>query len=102
MVLPIEAGPESSVSATKSVALSMVLGAQLVASLTSDHVLAEKISRLREMDPRIEIEVDGGIDAKSAPLVVRAGATVLVAGSSVYGHKQGVAAGIKAIRDALD
>ena len=30
----------------------------------------------------IEIEVDGGIDAKTAPQVVSAGATVLVAGSS--------------------
>jgi ribulose-phosphate 3-epimerase len=62
----------------------------------------EKVSRLRGMDPSIEIEVDGGIDAKTAPLVVSAGATVLVAGSSVYGFKQGVAAGIKAIRDALE
>jgi ribulose-phosphate 3-epimerase len=62
----------------------------------------EKIRRLRAMDPAIEIEVDGGIDAKTAPLVVSAGATVLVAGNSVFGHKQGVAAGIKAIRQALD
>ena len=62
----------------------------------------EKISRLRAMDPQLEIEVDGGIDAKTAPLVVSAGATVLVAGSSVYGFKQGVAAGIKAIRKALE
>jgi ribulose-phosphate 3-epimerase len=54
------------------------------------------------MDPNIEIEVDGGIDAKTAPLVVSAGATVLVAGNSVYGNKQGVAAGIKAIRKALE
>ena len=54
------------------------------------------------MDPQMEIEVDGGIDAKTAPLVVSAGATVLVAGSSVYGFKQGVAAGIKAIRQALE
>jgi ribulose-phosphate 3-epimerase len=61
----------------------------------------EKISRLRAMDPGMAIEVDGGIDAKSAPLVVSAGATVLVAGNSVFGFKQGVAAGIKAIRDAL-
>jgi pentose-5-phosphate-3-epimerase len=35
-------------------------------------------------------------------LVVAAGATVLVAGSSVFGYKQGVAAGMKAIRDAVD
>jgi ribulose-phosphate 3-epimerase len=62
----------------------------------------EKISRLRAMDPQLEIEVDGGIDAKTAPLAVSAGATVLVAGNSVFGFKQGIAAGIKAIRQALD
>src|SRR3979411_2791228 len=62
----------------------------------------EKISRLRAMVPEMEIEVDGGIDAKSARLVVSAGATVLVAGNSVFGFKQGVAAGMKALRDALD
>jgi ribulose-phosphate 3-epimerase len=61
----------------------------------------EKISRLRAMDPGMEIEVDGGIDARSAPLVVSAGATVLVAGNSVFGYKQGVAAGIKAMRQAV-
>ncbi len=62
----------------------------------------EKIRRVRALSAAIEIEVDGGIDAHSAPLVVKAGATVLVAGSSVYGHKRGVAAGIKAIRDSVD
>jgi ribulose-phosphate 3-epimerase len=62
----------------------------------------EKIRRLRAISPDVEIEVDGGIDANSAPLVVKAGATVLVAGSAVFGHKDGIAAGIKAIRDALD
>jgi ribulose-phosphate 3-epimerase len=62
----------------------------------------EKIRRLRAMDPQIEIEVDGGIDAKTAPLAVSAGATVLVVGSSVFGYRQGVAAGMKAIRQALD
>jgi ribulose-phosphate 3-epimerase len=61
----------------------------------------EKIRRLRAMSRSIEIEVDGGIDAKSAPLVVKAGATVLVAGSSVFGYKQGIAAGIRAIRKAI-
>src|SRR3981081_518415 len=50
----------------------------------------EKISRLRAMDPQLEIEVDGGIDARTAKLVVSAGATVLVAGNSVFAHKQGI------------
>ena len=62
----------------------------------------DKIRRLRVLSNEIEIEVDGGIDAHTAPLVVAAGATVLVAGNSVYGYKAGVAAGIKAIREALD
>ncbi|HAC46912.1 MAG TPA: ribulose-phosphate 3-epimerase [Chloroflexi bacterium] len=61
----------------------------------------EKIRRLRAMAPDLEIEVDGGIDAQTAPLVVKAGATVLVAGSSVFGHKAGIAAGIAAIRKAV-
>ncbi len=61
----------------------------------------EKISRLRAMDPRLEIEVDGGIDAKTAPLAVSAGATVLVAGNSVFGYRLGVASGMKAIRQAV-
>lgn len=61
----------------------------------------EKIRRVRALGPDFEIEVDGGIDARTAPLVVAAGATVLVAGNSVYGNKAGVAAGIKAIRDAV-
>ena len=62
----------------------------------------EKIRRVRALSADIEIEVDGGIDARTAPLVVAAGATVLVAGNSVYGFKGGVAAGIKAIRESLD
>ena len=60
----------------------------------------EKIRRLREIAPDVQIEVDGGIDPETAPLVVAAGATVLVAGSSVYKSKLGVAAAIKALRDA--
>jgi ribulose-phosphate 3-epimerase len=62
----------------------------------------DKIRRLRAMAPDVEIEVDGGIDAQTAPLAVKAGATVLVAGSSVFGHKAGIAAGITAIRKSVE
>lgn len=46
----------------------------------------DKIARLRGMigDRPIHIQVDGGVDATTAPLVVRAGADVLVAGSAVF------------------
>ena len=46
LTLPIGAGVERSVAATKSVVLSMVIGVQLVASLSSDGALSEKITHL--------------------------------------------------------
>jgi ribulose-phosphate 3-epimerase len=60
-----------------------------------------KIRAIREMigDRPIHVEVDGGINVDTAPLVVEAGADVLVAGSAVF--KGGnYAENIAAIRDA--
>ena len=45
--------------------------------------MVEKVRRLKEMTD-LPVEVDGGITAETAPLMVRAGARVLVAGSAVY------------------
>jgi len=61
----------------------------------------DKVRRVRELAPDLEIEVDGGIDAETAPQAVTAGETVLVAGNAVFGFKGGAAAGVKAIRDAV-
>ena len=47
-----------------------------------------------------DIEVDGGVDASNAAVLVEAGATVLVAGSAIYGHPEGPAVGIRSIRSA--
>lgn len=59
------------------------------------------ISRLvRERGLPVEIEVDGGIDAKTAPGVVAAGASILVAGSAVFGQKDRTAA-MDSIRTAV-
>jgi ribulose-phosphate 3-epimerase len=48
----------------------------------------EKIRRLRRMigDRPITIEVDGGVTPETAPSVIEAGATALVAGSAVFGR----------------
>ena len=48
----------------------------------------DKIRRLRGMigDRPIRIEVDGGVTPETAPAVVEAGASVLVAGSAVFGR----------------
>jgi ribulose-phosphate 3-epimerase len=64
-----------------------------------------KIRRVRAMIDRLgsecELEVDGGIDPRTAPLVVEAGARVLVAGSAVFHVREGIAAGIERIRASL-
>jgi ribulose-phosphate 3-epimerase len=60
----------------------------------------ERIRRLRQLidqlNPRCDLEVDGGIDDKSAPISVQAGANVLVIGTAVFGHKDGPAAAVAA------
>jgi ribulose-phosphate 3-epimerase len=64
----------------------------------------EKIARLRALagGRPIDIEVDGGITPETAPLVARAGANVLVAGSAVFkgGTPAAYRANIAAIRRA--
>jgi ribulose-phosphate 3-epimerase len=67
--------------------------------------MLSKIERLRTMldgrGLRCDVEVDGGIHAETAPLAVRAGANVLVAGSAVYGDPAGPAAGLAKLRAAI-
>jgi len=55
---------------------------------------------IRERGVAVEIEVDGGIDAKTAPRVVAAGATILVAGSAIFGQQDRTAA-MESIRSAV-
>ena len=69
------------------------------------HSQLDKIRRLRQLldkrDLKTPIAVDGGIDSTTAPLVVNAGATVLVAGSSVYNNKASVAQNVAALRASI-
>ena len=62
-----------------------------------------RVIRLLEEEGRggIPIQVDGGVDVHTAPIVAEAGATVLVAGSAVFGHPDGAGAGVRALRDSL-
>jgi len=69
------------------------------------HTQLDKIRRLRQiLDERgfsTPIAVDGGIDTITAPKVVSAGATVLVAGSSIYNDKASVAQNVAALRASI-
>ena len=68
--------------------------------------MAEVVPKIRQASEAIRqrgldvaIQVDGGIDTATAPIVCEAGATVLVAGSAIF-NKDDPAAAAKSIRDA--
>ena len=72
------------------------------------HSQVDKIARLRGMigDRPIHIQVDGGVDPATAPLVAQAGADVLVAGSAVFkggsvDRPDVYGANMRAIREAI-
>jgi len=64
-----------------------------------------KITRVRQMMNERgldrDIEVDGGIGVVTAPLVVKAGANLLVAGAFIFNDKESVASAMLRLRDSL-
>jgi ribulose-phosphate 3-epimerase len=69
------------------------------------HTTLPKITRARQMidriKPRCGLEVDGGVDATTAPLAVAAGADVLVAGSAIFNDSESVTAAMNRLRTAI-
>jgi len=67
--------------------------------------MLDKITKLRaELDRKglaTELEVDGGINAEVAPKVVKAGASVLVAGAAVFNSEQTVKEALRKIKASL-
>ena len=66
--------------------------------------MASKLRDLRRMvdsrDLAIDIEVDGGINGDTIATVVSAGASIAIAGTCVFQHPDGIAAGIVELRRA--
>lgn len=67
--------------------------------------MVEKTARIKQMigDRPIDLEIDGGVTPETAPLVTKAGANVLVAGSAVFkgGTPDNYRQNITAIREAI-
>ena len=61
-----------------------------------------RIRKLRELiekrNPRCELEVDGGIDVKTAPIAVAAGANVLVVGTGIFKYPEGIEAAVRTLK----
>src|SRR5437016_14399878 len=65
-----------------------------------------KVRRVRQMidamNPACDRELDGGVDPETGPFGVAAGANVLVAGTAVFGDRQGVTAAMNRLRGCLE
>jgi ribulose-phosphate 3-epimerase len=70
------------------------------------HSMLPKIQRARQLlqqrNAHCELEVDGGVDLQTAPLAVRAGADVLVAGTAIFADTEGPKAGVLRLMQALE
>lgn len=64
----------------------------------------QEVHRIYEQGgkPRPELAVDGGINADTIGRAAAAGATTFVSGTGIFGHHDGIAAGIAALRAAVD
>jgi len=71
-------------------------GQEFIGAMTAKVRAARALVEERGLD--LDIEVDGGVNAGTAPLVAEAGANLLVAGSAVVRHPEGRAAAIDEIR----
>lgn len=57
---------------------------------------------LSKLDNPIRLQVDGGINLKSLPSVLSAGANTIVAATAVFGHSDGAKAGVRSLKQVLD
>ncbi len=58
-------------------------------------------NKLNALRSKAWLEVDGGITVETLPLMHKAGANVFVAGNAAFKHPQGVAAGVRALRESV-
>ncbi len=87
--------------------LQLVLVMTVNPGFGGQEFIPETLGKIRQVREEIrargldcELEVDGGINVETAPLVVKAGADVLVAGSAVFDSKDGVAAAIRRLLES--
>ena len=98
--------PETSAEAIKDVGplCDMILVMTVHPGFGAQKFIAEaakKIVRVREIvGPDVRVEVDGGIDAQTAGIVVSYGADTLVAGNAIFGKRDRIEA-INTIRAAV-
>jgi len=102
--------PLTSASALDAVLLlvDLVLVMSVTPGYSGQAFMPEMIGKVQEIRNKLNalrsqawLEVDGGINAETLPLMYKAGANVFVAGNAAFKHPQGVGQGIRALRECI-
>ena len=88
--------------------VDLVLVMSVTPGYSGQAFMPEMIGKVEEIRNKLNalrsqawLEVDGGMTAETLPLMHKAGANVFVAGNAAFKHPQGVAAGIKMLRECV-
>lgn len=98
------ATPISAIDAALPLA-DVILVMSVVPGFSGQKFMPETIQKVEEVRAKLNalrskarLEVDGGINVETLPLMKNVGADVFVAGSAVFAHPQGGAAGVKTLK----
>ena len=88
--------------------VDLVLVMSVVPGFSGQKFMPEMISKVEEIRTKLDVlrssahlEVDGGINAETLPLMKRAGANVFVTGNAAFKHPQGSGTGVRALKEIL-
>lgn len=103
--------PATPASAIDSVLplVDLVLVMSVVPGFSGQAFMPEMIEKVQEIRAKLNalrsnahLEVDGGINAETLPLMKAAGANVFVTGNAAFKHPGGSGAGVRALKDILN
>lgn len=99
------ATPASAIDVALPIA-DLVLVMSVVPGFSGQKFMPEMIAKAEEIRTKLNalrsnayLEVDGGINAETLPLMKKAGVNVFVTGNAAFKHPQGSAAGVKALKE---
>ena len=100
--------PATPVSSIDSVLplVDLVLVMSVVPGYSGQKFMPEMIAKVEEIRAKLDalrsnahLQVDGGINAETLPLMKKAGANVFVTGNAAFKHPQGSGAGVRVLKD---
>ena len=65
------------------------------------HKIETVSNMIQATNKNIGLQVDGGVNEETLPIVLKAGANIIVAATAIFGHPEGIQAGVNALRNVI-